>query len=487
MPGTAATNLRSNRPHNRRWGLLFVAASLAACSYTFDGTAPGIPLVGEAIPPTAFPKLNPDGVPINDVYVMPGADGKSWAVLLTATVLPIPPPPILGKLPALAMLVRLDSNDVRDAARADQILVSSRQLYLLDNPLQEGSPMKLRLRRPGDDGVGRELMMPAGGAVIQPSPRDEAFVYIASREDTRTMKLVRSDGSFERELPLPEGVEASRLFEKFKMFFNHNGERLITQAPDGKLVSHDTRSERDTLLGVSDPDVVWSGSREAVVSCGAQGLRKFPLDGSGPVLLDGTPCQADLLRTVDDLVLYRRDDALYAVPEQGGPPRKLRDAPIGQILAIGPNLSILYSKDPALRYGPGIGDGYLGDALQFERGRRPAWSTDGTRLRWLGEAARSDGGGQFTSRVLPDGEPLFLANNVRQFLDVGPGRVLAISNAAGRGLYNRLILVDEEAREARWVVNSARAFTPIPDTNEVLVSIVNGQIGYDVRRVPIPR
>lgn len=483
MSGTSATKLRSIL----RCGLLVVAAGLAACSYTFDGAAPGIPLVGEEIPPTAFPKLNPDGVPINDVYVMPGADGVSWAVLVTAPVLAIPPPPILGKLPALAWLVRLDGNEVRDAVRADQILVGNRQLYLLDTPLQEGAPMKLRLRRPGDDGVGRELMMPTGGAVIQASPKDEAFVYIASREDTRTMRLLRSDGSFERELPLPEGVEAARLFEKFKLFFNHNGELLITQEPDGKLIAHDTRSEHDKLLGVSDPDLVWGGSREAIISCGAQGLRRFPLDGSGPLLLDGSPCQADLLRTVDERVLYRRDDALYAVPERGGSPLKLRDAPIGQILAVGPNLSILYSRDPALRYGAGIGDGYLGDALQFERGRRPAWSTDGTRLRWLGEAARSDGGGEFTSKLLQGGEPILLAHNVRQFLEVAPGRVLAISNAAGRGLYNRLILVDEQAGEARWVVSSARAFTPIPDTNEVLVSVVNGQIGYDVRRVSIPQ
>lgn len=483
MSGTGATNLRSNL----RCGLLLVASTLAACSYTFDGAAPGIPLVGDEIPPTAFPKLNPDGVPINDVYVMPGADGASWAVLVTAPVLPIPPPPILGKLPALAFLVPLDTNQVRDAVRADQILVGSRQLYLLDTPLQEGSPMKLRLRRPGDDGVGQELMMPPGGAVIQPSPKDEAFVYIASREDTRTMKLLRSDGSFERELPLPEGVEAARLFEKFKLFFNHNGEQLITQDPDGKLVAHASRQERDLVLGVSDPDIIWGGSKEALISCGMQGLRRFPLDGTGPVVLDGAPCQSDLLRTTDELILYRREGALYAVPERGGSPLKLRDAPIGQTLAVGPNLSILYSRDEALRYGAGIGDGYLGDALQFERGRRPTWSSDGTRLRWLGDAARSDGGGELTSKLLPDGESLLLAHNVRQYLEVAPGRVLAVSNAAGRGLYNRLILIDEQAREARWVVSSARAYTPIPDTNDVLVSIVNGQIGYDVRRVSIPR
>ena len=66
------------------------------------------------------------------------------------------------------------------------------------------------------------------------------------------------------------------------------------------------------------------------------------------------------------------------------------------------------------------------------------------------------------------------------------GRVLAISNAAFKGTQNRLIVIDEVRRTARWVVDSARDFVRIPGTQELLVKIIVGQLGYDIRRVPIP-
>ena len=82
--------------------------------------------------------------------------------------------------------------------------------------------------------------------------------------------------------------------------------------------------------------------------------------------------------------------------------------------------------------------------------------------------------------------PLLLAKNVRQWSEVTPGQVLAISNAAGRGIYNRLILIDEGQRQARYVIDSARDFLRIPGRDELIVQVVHGQTGFDIYRVPIP-
>jgi hypothetical protein len=122
----------------------------------------------------------------------------------------------------------------------------------------------------------------------------------------------------------------------------------------------------------------------------------------------------------------------------------------------------------------------------MQRGRRPGFSLDHARLRWLENAARSDGSGDLSSATIADRTLLPIARNVRTFGELSDGRVLAISNAAFKGTQNRLIIVDEAAATARWVVDSARDYLMIPGTNDLIVKIVYGQLGYEIRRVPIP-
>ena len=122
----------------------------------------------------------------------------------------------------------------------------------------------------------------------------------------------------------------------------------------------------------------------------------------------------------------------------------------------------------------------------IERGRRPAWSADRSRLRYLEWAARSDGAGDFHSRQLASSEVLRIARNVRSFAELSDGRVVAVSNSVPRGTHNRVIVVDENLHLARWVADSSRDFLLIPGSSDLIAKVVIGQTGWDIRRVPIP-
>lgn len=459
------------------------------CSYTFDSSAVEVPLVGDPIPPSTYPKLNIDGAPISELYVMKGIDGVQWAIMFEAQAAALLPPPLNTPMRTVARLSAIDDTGRTELVTADEVLVSSKLIYLLDVPADETAPVRLRLRAPGDSG-GRELTMPPGSPELIASGNDAAFAYLPIKMDTTSYTVLRSDGSFQRQIPLPPGIDINHLFDTFRLFFDSMGDTLISRDSDGHVIAHSTRAETDTDLGITDPGLFFDSTRTGLISCGPGGLKRMPLSGSPATTLDPAACTPDIYGETGTTLIYHRDDGIYQIPELGGTPVSLLQPPFGQVYAISSNLTmpapVIYSLDPPMTYGSGIGDGWLGDWRFMNRGRRPTWSGDYSRVRWLENSARSDGSGDFMSATIPGGDPLLLARNVRQFSEPYLGKVLAISNAAGKGAYNRLIVISEADRVAHWLVDSARQYTRVPGTNEVLVQIVNGQIGYDIVRVPIP-
>ena len=131
----------------------------------------------------------------------------------------------------------------------------------------------------------------------------------------------------------------------------------------------------------------------------------------------------------------------------------------------------------------------------MNRGRRPTFSIDASDPKApIGRASAGRKRRAFRQQRRADVRPPhrprqqaapLAGQNVRQFLELRPGKIVAISNAAGRGVYNRMILIDEDQREARWVIDSARDRAH-PGQSEVIALTVHGQIGFDVYRVPIP-
>ena len=317
---------------------------------------------------------------------------------------------------------------------------------------------------------------------------DESFVYWVPKAKDPRIFITRTDGSFQRTLPPPKGYDAPEGLARIRLFFDGSGEHLFVQDGDRRLLSHSTRDDKSVDLGVQPANFFFDSQQDNLLICTEAGLRRVALDGSGSTLLDAAPCDTDILRPTGSLVYFKSGQSLRSVAVDGSlPPQELLAGPIGQLLAVSAKHGLVYSLDSPITYGAGIGDGWIGDWQFMQRGRRPGFSGDGKRIRWLENAARTDASGDLTSATLADRQLLHIARNVRTTSELADGRVLAISNAPFRGTQNRLIVIDEASRTARWVVDSARDFLRIPGTDDLLVKIIVGQLGFDIRRVPIPR
>jgi hypothetical protein len=217
--------------------------------------------------------------------------------------------------------------------------------------------VQLTLRRPGvADPIGN-FALPPGDGLLLAAANDTAFAYIPAKGDKGTFLLRRSDGSFARELPQPRG------------------EFFFSQDADNKLVAHSTMSNTDRPLGTFDRDVILDSRTRTLYFCGMRGLVRLSIASPTPQTLDGSPCSPSILRLSSGSILYLRQDGLREISESGVA-RLLVPAPIGQLLAVGPNGSLVYSSDPPLTYGAGIGDGWIGDWRLMNRGRRPTYSID---------------------------------------------------------------------------------------------------------------
>lgn len=472
--------------------LLAFCLGLFGCAYTFDEAGVDVVLQGDPVPPALFRPLNEGLGPVRSASLMQGANASAdrddlWVVMPQAQPEIWPPP---DKWPDTTRVVRLEDESL-ETWTADQILQGGTALYLLDRPSDGKTAVSLRIQRPGQAAPVGSFSLPPGDGVLLAASGDVAFAYIASQNDKGTLQLHRSNGSFHRELALPAGVDPKQPFDKGRFFFDSRGEFFFAQDGDGRIVAHRTTTDVDHDVGSFDRDLVQDNRTRSLYFCGKRGLVRLAIQTLAAQTIDPVPCDPAVLRVVSGSVLYLRQDGLYEASGSDGVQRRL-EPPLGQVLAVGPDRRLVHSLDPPLSYGAGIGDGWLGDWRFMNRGRRPTWSLEGPdpRMRWLENAARSDSSGELMSARIAakDSErPLLLAKNVRQWLEVTPGRILAISNAAGRGVYNRLILIDEPARQARWVLDSARDFLRVPDRSELIVQVVHGQIGFDIYRIPIPQ
>lgn len=472
---------------------LWLGASAAGCSFIFDDSAPEVPLLGDPIPPDSFPKLNVE--PARDVIVMTDGDGHPWAAMPAAAPLTLIPSP---QQPDTVRLVRLDAAGAEDSRdqkllSADHINLSYHALYLVDPPAGAAKsdptqPTRVTVFFPGLSPVARMFTFPSGTELFSIDySADAVFLYWVRKSPDPRIFITRTDGSFQRALPPPKGYDAETTMSPIRVFFDGTGNRVFVQDGDGRLTVHSTRDETSLDLGVQPAGYSFDGAQNNLLTCTKEGLRRVALDGRGAAVLDSEPCDPDIVRSSGSLIYYKSGSSVRRVAIDGSaPPQVALAGPVGQLLAISAKWGLVYSLDSPITYGAGIGDGWLGGWKFMQRGRRPGFSGDGARLRWLENAARTDTSGDLSSATLSDHAVLHLARNVRTTSELADGRLLAISNAAFKGTQNRLIVIDEATRTARWVVDSARDFLRIPGTQDLLVKIVVGQLGFDIRRVPIP-
>lgn len=474
--------------------LWLLGLGASACSWTFDDSAPEVPLLGTPIPPEQFVKLNVE--PARDDLILTDRDGNPWVAITAAAPLTLIP---LPQQRDTVHLIRLDAEAPTDGRErldvtADHTLVSYRAVYLVEPPSgaaksDPSQPTAVTVFFPGVPPTAQTFMFPSGSETLNIDYNtDESFVYWVPKAKDPRVFITRTDGSFQRTLPPPKGYDAPESLGRIRFFFDGSGEHLFVQDGDRRPVSYSTRNDKSVDLGVQPVALLFSSPQTALISCAEGGVKRVALDGSGEVVLDSAPCDPDILRNSGSRIYYKSGADLRSAAVDGSAPSQVAlMGPVGQLFAVSPKWGFVYSLDGPITYGSGIGDGWLGDWKFMQRGRRPGFSGDGTRLRWLENAARSDNSGDLSSATIADRQAGQLARNVRTTSELADGRVLAISNAAFKGTQNRLIVIDEASRTARWVVDSARDFLRIPGTQDLLVKIIVGQLGFDIRRVPIPR
>lgn len=481
------------------WKVLFGCGALAVstwagCSFLFDDSLEGLPLQGDVIAPDRFPQLGTQ--PAREVYLMSDPDGLPWVALpevaQPSLVFPQPPQSETVRLFRLDAAAPLDGRAQKEL-RSHHNVITSHVVYLIEPPAGQAGdtgmpaePTLVTAFSPGLTYSAQKFTLPSGAEYLLPSSSDAAFVWWTAKGADRAIYLVRTDGSYLRKLPAPKGAS----IEQVRMFFDSSGDRLFVQDQDSVLTVYYSKTEQLLELGKQPRVLIFAPGQRVLLSCSDKGVKSLAISTATAMTLDDAPCDPDIFRVQGADLYYKSGTQLRRVAHQGGTAPEVvlagAEKEVGQLFTLSSQREPLYSLDAPLRFGAGIGDGWLGDWQLMTRGRRPTFSSDGQKVYFLENAARSDGGGELTVGRIAERSLQTLARNVRNFQVLSDGRTLAIANAAFKGPQNRLIVLDEAAQSARWVVDSARDFVRIPGTDDLLVKIVVGQNGFDIRRVPIP-
>ncbi|MCS6914198.1 MAG: hypothetical protein RMK29_04570 [Myxococcales bacterium] len=455
----------------RRAALLMLAMVLSGCSFLFDGNAPDLPLLGTPPSTAGLPRLNRTAA--DGARIIRGVDGAPWvAVREQGNVL---------------RLIRLAEPPQQEELIAQQVHILYRSLYLLDSGLLPEQPTRLRIRAAGQVDKEQEFLLPPGDPLLIVGSTEDVFAFFPRRADARSFLIIRRDGSFSRTVPMPQGLDPQNPLAEGVVFFDGPGRYLFVRDGMGRLRAHSTLSEEDIDLGQRPRTLLSLDALRALLACGEDGLVRVPMDGGPDTVLDPQPCTPEGLRILGRAVYYLAQGELRTVPVDGSvPPTRAFPAPAQQVLAAGPAGMLVYSTDPPRRWASGASDGWLEGWRFMERGRQVSFSRDGTRLRWLEHAATLSGAGDLLSAELPEGVPLRLSRNVRQFVELTDGRLLCVAHHAFRGVHNRIVVIDEKARTARWVADHASGFLLIPGSNDLLAMLVKDNRGFDLVRLPIP-
>jgi hypothetical protein len=492
----------------RRAALLCVALwGLAGCAWTLDGDAPDLPLVGAPPSLGSLQRLNRG--PVYGSAIVHGVDGAYWLSLQEES----------KKL----RVVRLSEPAAEMSIEGDQFVVAWRAFYVWkkgDPPTDPNAPWPATLELisagqdsslaqtfPFDLGIGQVII---GGA-------DDVFVYVPQTADATGYEIVRRADGLRRSIAFPGMDQNPSSFSGG--FFSGDGDWFFDRAPcitgcatdsndqdlggtERRPVSaHGTTQERDLDLGALPRRLLLyepSATTRRLLTCGSDGVNVVPLEPSdaNPALqLESAACASDVFSvqrvkqddgSSDVEVYYSIGGELRRVPiDASRPPERVLDHDVARVLAIYDQDTIIYSQDPGDRYIYGVGDGWIGDWRFMNRGRSADLSADRKEVRFLENAAQSGGIGDLCAAPI-GGDVVRLARNTYQYDELDDGRVLAAANHAFRGTQNRIIVIDEKLKQARWVVDQAARYSFIPGSSDLLVDIVTGASSSDLVRVSVP-
>ena len=120
-----------------------------------------------------------------------------------------------------------------------------------------------------------------------------------------------------------------------------------------------------------------------------------------------------------------------------------------------------------------------------------AFSEDCRRVRWK-ERSSKDGIGELYSALIGSDKRLRLGRNAGRYFELPDGRVLAQINIVGTPPNTDLVLIDEEARLAHWLLDNTwkvYAAQPLPQLGSLFVALINdGAVsGNRYLLLPLPR
>lgn len=501
--------------------LSLLSLLLVPLSCTFivhDETAPDLPLIGGPPDQSSYVRMN--RAPAKGEAYVQGKDGAIWLVIIedpndlhnlriTRPNVKEPPPPEEGyPIPS---------------GRGTHFILTYRAFYFIEFDGGGREKTKVFMRSAGEPAPGTLLLMPPSPTVpnIYSFGSDDRFLYWVPSPSTKSFQIAyRSDGRI-LDYPIPKAFNPAKppsLYFTYtadpKLILRDEKDHLWVYSSTNKVgepidlgvrpksFAIGTRDQRLDLPAPGQP----AKAREALLSFGMDGLRWVPLDGAKESILEPEAIRPEIFtyryRPVTDsmppistyYVYYLVGDELRAVPlDVDRKPELVKKGGLARLYGFVPDNApeklrgkLFYTRDPANRYIYGVGDGWIDDLNFMERGRSPSFSRDGAKIRWLEHAALASGAGDLLVATVPGGAPLRLARNAAQFEELADGRVLALTNRAFVGTQNRLIVIEEEAQQARWVADATRSYMHIPESSDLIVNIITGPETHDLLRVPIP-
>ncbi len=474
-----------------------------SCAYDFDSNKPDITLVGSAPNTDGLPRLNQN--PAGYDYVVYGADHSYWVAFTETSGLG-------NDNPNSVRVVRLSDPVQDEVMMADNVVIRYTEFYLLQHDAQDpaNGPITLTVRSAGQTAPPSVFTLSAKPGVLDIAYSDNVFFYWILDPTTTTYLLQRVDQTYMRTLPVPTGVDPTNPYATLTVGWSGDGSRMFLQDATNHIVLHSTTSELDVDLGAQPPTWFVYDGISAVVTCGDDGLKTVGYDGKSVRVLDPSPCDGNgSLYPRNGSIFYGVGEELRRVLPDGSQPPVVVFEGGQRVLSIsGDSSKIIYSRDPSNRYIFGAGDGWVDDWRFMNRGLGASFSGDGTRVRWLENAADSEGAGELHSAPLtphlppPDGgfgdggvpdmagttelPALKLSLNTRQYEELPDGRILCDADHAFRGEQNRIEVIDERQRTARWVASAAAQYDHVPGTSDLLIDVVSSPIGFDIVRVPLP-
>jgi hypothetical protein len=472
-------------------GLFLAALFQAACSMTFDGSAAEIPLVGPEPTTGALPKLNVYPAQSNASIVY-GFQGDFWLTWLED----VPSATDPDTLERSRRAVRLKDTTQQELFSNVQIQFGYRDWWFtkVDPSTVTNPQTHLTIRGLGETDGGDSFDLPGTG-LLGIGTNDRLFYYWQNDPNTTAITVQRRGPTyFSRQIPLPNGVDPTSPPGPLQIFFSPDGNGLFIRDQVGNLTMYSTVNATDQKsYGVRPSSILIDGARNSLLTCGDDGLREVPIDGSPDKVLDPDPCGPSPGYTFYGIRAYylTKDGQFRRVMLDGSTAPENVVLPGLRLIGFGPKESFVVANDPEDTYVNDASDGIWNGWQFMNRGIDWAFSSTQKRMRWTENAAKIGAIGDLMAVDVPtDGQtttapPLRLSLNVRAWEELSDHRLLVVENRAFKGDFNRLVVVDETRMEKRWVAAEATDYLHIPGTNNCLIQRW-APTGVDMVIVPIP-